>query len=324
MFVNLLYKMIGNRLSPAGRNARLSILIYHRVLVQQDSLAPYEPTAAVFDAQIAQLNAVFNVLPLSEAIGRLETGTLPARAACVTFDDGYADNLTVALPILQKHGVHATFFIATAFLNGGRMFNDTVIEAIRYCRESEIDLTALGLGQHDISTPQAKRKVIGDILPKVKYLPQDQRQEKVAELLRMVGDVELPNDLMMTTTQLRTLHAAGMGIGAHTSSHPILANLNDMNAREEIAAGKEFLENTLGVRIGLFAYPNGKPGSDYAQQHIAIVRELGFDAALSTQPGSATQSSDIFQLPRYTPWQPDPARYTLALLNNLRSGKQGR
>ncbi|MGC2456585.1 MAG: polysaccharide deacetylase family protein [Gallionellaceae bacterium] len=316
--LNQFYEIIGNLLSPAGQNASLSILIYHRVLAEQDAIFPHEPTVKTFDAQIARLKEIFNVLPLAEAVARLKTGSLPARAACITFDDGYADNVTLALPVLQRHSLHATFFIATAYLNGGRMFNDTVIEAIRRSQDNEVDLSALGLGRHQVSTPQAKRDAINKILPKVKYLPLNQREDKVAELARIVSDIPLPDNLMMTTAQLKAMHAAGMGIGGHTSRHPILANLGDSAVRNEITEGKEFLEAMLGEKIDLFAYPNGKPDTDYLPQHASIVRDLGFVAAVSTQPGVATQSSDLFQLPRFTPWQQNSSRFILALLNNLR------
>lgn len=139
---------------------------------------------------------------------------------CITFDDGYADNVTLALPILQKHCLHATFFIATAYLNGGRMFNDTVIEAIRRNRGDKINLAALGLGRHDVASPQARINAINKILPKVKYLPVGQWEESVAELARMLSDIPLPDDLMITTAQLKALHTAGMEIGGHTSHHP--------------------------------------------------------------------------------------------------------
>ncbi|MEN6585489.1 MAG: polysaccharide deacetylase family protein [Sulfuricella sp.] len=318
MLVNSVYKFIGNRLSPAGTRARLSILIYHRVLAETDPIFPNEVTAQLFDAQMARLKLVFNVLPLQEAVNKLNAGTLPARAACITFDDGYADNFTLATPILKKHGLHATFFIATAYLNGGRMFNDTVIEAIRHSSSDEIDLSTLGLGRYDVDNPQAKRDAINKILPKLKYLPLNQREDKVDELAHMVSDIPLANDLMMTTEQLKALHAAGMGVGGHTSHHPILATLDDAALRQEIAEGKEFLETTLGERMALFAYPNGKPDTDYLPRQVSIVRELGFDAAVSTQHGVATQTSDLFQLPRFTPWHLNPSRYVPALLDNLR------
>ena len=318
MIASSIYKLIGNALSPAGRRARLSILIYHRVLADTDPLFPNEPTAASFDRQMALLKSVFTVLPLHEAAARLQAGTLPARAACITFDDGYADNLTLATPILKKHGLHATFFIATAYLNGGRMFNDTVIEAIRRSPLRTLNLDELGLGKFDISGNEAKARAIGQILPQVKYLPLGAREQAAARIAELTQCGPLPDDLMMTTGQLQALHAAGMEIGGHTARHPILAKLDADAARTEIAAGKTFLEQTLNTPIRLFAYPNGKPGTDYRPEQAAIVRELGFDAAVSTQWGSATQSSDPFQLPRFTPWSSKPARFVPMLLGNLR------
>lgn len=318
MLINECCRLIGNHLSPAGKSARLNILIYHRVLAEQDAIFPHESTTATFDAQLSLLKSVFNVLPLAEAVARLKTGMLPERAVCISFDDGYADNVTQALPILQKHGLHATFFIATAYLNGGRMFNDTVIEAVRRSRGNEIDLGQFGLGRCNLSSPKAKREVILSILPKVKYLPLNERESVVAELTRLICDTPLPDDLMMTTKQLKELHASGMGIGGHTSRHSILAKLDDSAVFKEIAEGKEFLEATLKDKISLFAYPNGKPGADYLPEQASIVRKLGFSAALSTQQGSATASSDIFQLPRFTPWHQTPSRFALGILGNMR------
>ena len=100
-------------LSPGGRRGRLSILIYHRVLARDDPFAPWGIGAEGFTAQMAALRNHFNVIPLSEAIARLRSGSLPPRAAAVTFDDGYRDNLTVALPILRRYGIPATVFVAS-------------------------------------------------------------------------------------------------------------------------------------------------------------------------------------------------------------------
>ena len=117
--------------SPSGRRARLSILIYHRVLAQDDPINNWDATAGVFEAHMRALAANFSPLLLSDAVARLANGSLPARAACVTFDDGYADNVEVALPILMRHGIRAAFFIASGYLTGRRMWNDTVVEAVR-------------------------------------------------------------------------------------------------------------------------------------------------------------------------------------------------
>ena len=121
--------------AASGGGGRLSILVYHRVLPRSDAMLAGEVEAAAFDWQMALLAEYFQVLPLSEAVHRLHSGTLPARAACVTFDDGYADNHDTALPILQKWRLPATFFIATAYLDGGWMWNDAVTESLRQARE---------------------------------------------------------------------------------------------------------------------------------------------------------------------------------------------
>lgn len=312
-----LLRFLASRLSPAGRHSRLSILIFHRVLPEPDPLFPGEATVESFDAHMGLLKSLFNVLPLSDAVERLQAGTLPARAAAITFDDGYADNLTHALPILQKHGLHATFFIATSYLNGGRMFNDTVIESIRRSPHAQLDLSDLGLGTHDLGSDAAKARAIGKILPQVKYQPIDTRDITVTAISARAGVDCLPDDLMMTTAQLKELHAAGMEIGGHTHRHPILARLDGAEAHAEIAAGKAWLEETLGDRIRLFAYPNGKPGADYLPEQARIVRDLGFDAAVSTQRGVSTASTDRYQLRRFTPWDTQPTAYAMRLLRNL-------
>ena len=124
---------------------------------------------------------------------------------------------------------------------------------------------------------------------------------------------------MMTSSEVKATRKAGMLIGAHTVSHPILARLTDDAAHQEIADSKRFLEELLGERIGLFAYPNGKPGEDYSRQSVAVVRSLGFDAAVSTQWGCSGLGDDVFQIRRFTPWDRPRMRFGVRMLRNLRA-----
>src|SRR5437762_5792628 len=114
------------------RTPALSVLIYHRVLDTTDPLRPSEPTGAEFELRMRWLKANFNVISLADAVAGLKSRALPPRALAITFDDGYRDNCQTAMPILTRLGLPATFFIATGYLDGGRMFNDTVIEAVRH------------------------------------------------------------------------------------------------------------------------------------------------------------------------------------------------
>lgn len=307
-------------LSPAGEGARLSVLIFHRVLEQADPLFPDEVDAARFDALCGWLARWFHVLPLQSAVQCLEEGRLPSRALCITFDDGYADNATVALPILRRHGLHATFFVASGFLDGGRMWNDTVIEAIRHSPLPRLSLegsVAATLGSLPLEDVSMRRAAIDAVLRATKYLAPDERLRWVDSIAERSQAV-LPKDLMMHSGQVRLLHQAGMTIGAHTVHHPILARLPSDQARAEIRDGRRALEDIIGAPVRLFAYPNGKPGSDYLPDNVAMVRELGFDAAVSTAWGAARRGADRFQLPRFTPWDRSKLRFAYRMAENLR------
>lgn len=313
----MILKSIAGALSPSGQQARLSILIFHRVLSQVDPLFPGEQDARRFNEVLSWVGQWFQVMPLDEAVSRLGAGTLPARAAAITFDDGYADNATNALPVLQRHGMAATFFIATSFLDGGRMWNDSVIEAVRVFRGKELELSHAGLGSYCLESHEQRRVAIESLLGQIKYWPPYQRQEAVARIVDVAGG-RLPDNLMMRSEQVLALRNAGMQIGAHTCSHPILEKIPDDEALSEISNGKVVLESLLGEPVTLFAYPNGKPDVDYTAKHVAMVRQAGFVAAFSTAPGVAMQTGDIHQLPRFTPWDRTRSRFGMRLLANLR------
>lgn len=315
-------RALAGRFSPAGSKARLSILIYHRVLVRPDALLSAEPDAHAFRWQLQVLASLFNVLPLSEAVERLAKGTLPARAACITFDDGYADNATVALPILQELGLPATFFIATGYLDGGLMFNDQILETMRRVPEGTIEWPELGFEPRLIRGDQDRKQIATELIQGLKHLEPDERQTR-AQAIAERSPTPLPTDVMMTREQVKELAAAGMTIGAHTHRHPILARTPDAQARAEIAGGREALEQLLGEPVRLFAYPNGKPGQDYDHRHVVMVREAGFAAAVSTAWGVSTSSSDPHQLARFTPWDQTPGRFGLRLLRNLMTHESG-
>ena len=313
----MIFKTIGTALSPTGPRARLSILIFHRVLGQPDPLFPGEQDIRRFDEVLSWVSKWFQVLPLDEAVLRLGAGTLPACAAAITFDDGYADNLTNALPVLQHHGMTATFFVATSFLDGGRMWNDSIVEAVRTCRAEVLDLKGEGLGAYALESNEQRRIAIEALLANIKYLEPVKRQEAVAFVQRCVGGV-LPDDLMMTSRQVKELRHAGMQIGAHTCSHPILAKLPDEEALNEISGSKSVLESLLEEPITLFAYPNGKPGKDYLAKHAVMVEKAGFQAAVSTANGVSSAATDRYQLPRFSPWDASRFRYGVRMLSNLR------
>ena len=312
----MIVKALTRVLSPGGQGGRLSILIFHRVLAHRDPVLNWDPDAAEFEQIIRWLKEWFNVLPLDQAITRLNEHSLPPRAAAITFDDGYADNFTVAMPVLQSHGLTATFFIATGYLDGGRMWNDSIIETVRHCGKTKLDLSGEGLGVHELNSAAAVRQAIMSILNAVKYREPPERLKAVDYLASVAGG-SLPSDLMLTSRQVKMMRRAGMSIGAHTVTHPILARQKPAEVYTEMIESKRFLESLLQERVGLFAYPNGKPSLDYRAEDVEIIRSLDFDAALTTAWGVADAASDRMQLPRFTPWDQTRFRFGARLVKNL-------
>ena len=299
----------------------LTILIFHRVLPAADPFRPGEAVAAVFGRQMRFLSEYFAVLPLADAAEQLTRGSLPARACCITFDDGYADNLTVALPILERYRLPATVFVATGYLDGGRMFNDSVIDAIATADVPSLDLRELALEQYPLSSVAQRRDASQRILERLKYLPPAQRDVAVERLVVLAKCPLLATDIMLRSEQVAELSRHGIEIGGHTVAHTILTTLDDARARTEMATGKQQLEHIVGRPVRMFAYPNGRPGRDYAARHAAMAREVGFELAVTTASGVAQRTSDPYQLPRFTPWGASVAKLGARMMRNAWTGK---
>ncbi len=304
--------MIGGLIARSMRRAQHHTLIFHRVMRASDPMHPDEPTADWFRDLVAMLARNFELIPLDEAVERAAEGRLSGRTLSITFDDGYADNYEVALPILQQFGAPATFFVASGFIDGGRMWNDSIIETMRRLNVGRHAFDLLGEATFDLSDWASRRHAAAVTIAALKHLAPAERQARVDRLSSRVSD--LPTGLMMTTAQLRALAGArGVAIGGHTRSHPILAALSATEARAEIAGGKTDLENVLQRPITLFAYPNGKRGKDYTEEHVGLARQAGFAAAVTTDWGALGVSGDRYTIPRFTPWHRNLRRFSLDL-----------
>jgi peptidoglycan/xylan/chitin deacetylase (PgdA/CDA1 family) len=304
--------------STAGPRNRLVILIYHRILPKPDTLRGFETDAATFDWHMELVSKYFTPLSLQEALERRRTRSLPPCAICVTFDDGYADNFDVALPILKRWKVPAAFFVTTACLQGGMLWNDWVIEAVRHLPGDEVDLREMGLGRYSLATPPQRAASAYSILLGTRRLPPEERWSRVKNLIERARGVPAI-DLMMNERQIRELHRAGMEVGGHTVSHPILTLVGRQEAWREISENKEQLEGIVGERLKSFAYPNGCPGKDYDATHMEMVQKAGYISAMSTAWGAVTQTTDAYQLPRLTPWDNTAVKFGARLLTSYLS-----
>ena len=298
---NSLLRPLTGSIAALRGGRRIVVLTYHRVLAEPDPLRSGDVTAADFESHVRTIARYFNAMTFGDAAAALAGGGFRSNCVAITFDDGYRDNHDIALPILKKHGVPATFFVTTGFLDDDVMWNDVVIESVRARIGDSIDLGVIGGERETLETADDAAALLRKILPKIKRLPSDQRPQAVADLSRAAGYVR-ESRVMMTESEVRSMHQCGMEIGAHTVSHPILMNLADDDAYREIEDSKRALEGITGETVSSFAYPNGRPGKDFSEREVELVRSAGFECAATTEWACATPEADPFRIPRVSLW----------------------
>lgn len=303
-------------LSRQGQHAKLTVLLFHKVPLAADPLTPTEPTFSQFEHILDFLQENATVLPLTDAAAALASGRLPKKAVALTFDDGYDEWLTTVSPALRARNMHATFFVTTEQLEGPALWHERIIAAVRALPDSGARLP-YGFGSYgDLRQPGSRIRLISELQERLKYAPLPERLGAI-EMIEAQARSPLVWPRPFDRDSVRALHSQGFEIGGHTISHPILNECTDAQATEEIAGCKDELEAIIGGRVDAFAYPNGRPLKDYEGRHVAMVKACGYKVAVATSGGAARLDSDIFQLPRFTPWGATNERMALQLARNL-------
>lgn len=315
MISRLIHKLISRVSKALGKN-KISILIYHQVLEKTDSMRPSEPNAEVFRWHMKLIKKYYHPLSIPEALSHLANDTLPANAICVTFDDGYINNLDVACPILKEFGIPASVYIATAFIEGENMWNDRIIDLVAKPELFSINLSALGENSVELGETTTRVLVAQKLINKIKYKPYKERKNLINTLYND-NNVTENSRRMMSVNQIIELANYNIEIGAHTAEHPILNVLNESEQRLQIKQSKERLTEILGSQVKGFAYPNGKIDIDYDTRTRNIVEDLGFDYAVSTNWGVSDKQSDKYQLNRFSPWDKTPVKFHFRLMRNI-------
>lgn len=291
-------------------------MIYHQVLDELDPYRSGEPDKEKFAWQMSLISKYFNPLPLSQALTLLEKRQLPANSVCVTFDDGYLNNLEVAMPILKKHAVPATVFVASAFSDGNNMWNDRILDLFAQCNNDVMDLSAADKGKVEVTDSATKFSLLKETIIALKYYPIEERLQRVDKLIKDNGNF-VEQRRMMSPTEIKSLSDAGIEIGAHTHNHPILKGLDEASVRQEITQNRTLLEQWIGKPVRGFAYPNGKPGIDFDDATVELIKALDFDYAVTTEWGISNPEADQYRLRRFTPWDSQAWKFQARMLSNL-------
>lgn len=278
----------------AGEIARwrgIVVLNYHRIGDGRRTVFDrglYSATAEGFDAQVRWLKANFDVISPRDIdfVVRVRRG----RHVIITFDDGYADNYERALPILRSHGVAATFFIVTGFVDEPHLpWWDEIAWMVRTSKRSRVEMARYLDGPVVMDEPEREHAVRA-LLRAYKKLPAD----RTTDFLEVAGagagtgrppaDIVPDGRLWMTWNMLREMRAGGMTIGGHTANHPVLSRLSREEQAKEIATCERRLREELGIAMQTFAYPVGSPDAFNADSR-ACLRERGVFSAFSYYGG---------------------------------------
>jgi phosphatidylinositol alpha-1,6-mannosyltransferase len=305
-------------LSPAGPRGCLSVLLFHKIPTKADPLTVDELDLAGFERILDFLADNAIVLPLPEATAALKAGKLPSRAMALTFDDGYAEWIDNVSPALRARNLPATFFVTTGQLEGAALWHERIVGAVRALPDTGFFLP-YGFGNYtDLTLPGSRLRLIEELQERLKYSPLADRVGAIEVLEAQARSaISLPRPF--DKESVRTLHNQGFDIGAHTVHHPILNECTRTQARAEIGGCKEELEAITGAQVHSFAYPNGRPNEDYGPEHVAMVKSMGYTSAVTTSNGVSNSKSDMFQLPRFTPWGLSNERIAFQLARNMRT-----
>jgi len=239
---------------------------------------------------------------------------LPSRAVAVTFDDGFADNYEVALPILSRYGIPATFYIMVDGVENGRLpwycrlryaLNTTKQSAWFYASRNQTYILASPLDRKTALT------AAWEVAARLTGTVQQNFIREVEQSLE-ITPVNAPHGFMMTWDQVRSLKKAGHMIGGHTVSHPNLAQVSEGEAHFEITECKKKLEKELGEPIDHFSYPHPALNPQWSKQTLEITREAGFKSAALTTCGPVRAGDEPLALKRiYTPADLDQFTWNL-------------
>ena len=279
----------------------------------------FSATTEQFDYQLSYIKRQLPTLLPHELAELMEKKKRLTRLhAIITFDDGYLDNHQIAFELLKHHGLHAAFFLITSFIGTSQVpWWDEIAYLVRNTRKLSLSINSDSRITVDVRTD--RERAIRQLVEA--YKAEDNRSPaEFMEQLRDEAQVTPPSPgrRFIDWNEVRELASAGMEIGAHTRTHPLLSRLTDIEQQAEFRESKAILEQNLGFPVTSFAYPNGTP-RDFTAETQRIARNAGFTAAFSFYGGvNPADGGDRYNVLRTAPIaHPDTFRTELVLMAHL-------
>ena len=276
----------------------LRVLTYHRVTAPEKTPYQYPRVTVrpeVFEQHMRFLKRHYRVISMAEVLESLATGDpLPELAVLITFDDAYRDFADNAVPVLQHYHLPATLFVPTAFPDHPErtFWWDKLHAAIECAANMEIIRTPLGL--LPVATAAQRKNTFSRLRDHVKTTPHQAAMDWVNQFCE---ELEAPTTAgnVLSWDELRQLASAGITLGAHTRTHPMMDQISSDEIREEAVGSWQDLQNNVGETLPIFAFPSG----GYNQKVLQILAEEGFQIAFTTERGiNDLRKADRLQLKR--------------------------
>jgi peptidoglycan/xylan/chitin deacetylase (PgdA/CDA1 family) len=272
------------------------------------------------ERQFRWLSRAATVVPLDQALQAVAEGRpLPPRAVAITFDDGYADTLTLAVPLLQRWRLPATFFLVPGILSGA-VEPWWEVTGWAFARTSRSEVTWENT-QHPLESSAQRRAAYDQVAERLKRRNTARRDQAVAELLEMLRPTGASpvRQLFHDWNGACDLVRAGFGIGSHSCHHAILSQETPQEQQRDLAESRAALEQELQVPIDVLAYPNGTE-LDFDATTEQAATAAGYSFAVTTLDGFNRTLSQRHQVRRSVIYpERGPIDLVASLANSVRT-----
>lgn len=288
----------------------LLVFGWHNVTPSWSSPFPLRAGLRRIERQFRLLGRVAHVVPLEPALNTLAAGgSLPPRAVALTFDDGYRDNLEVAVPLLERLGLSATFFLVPGLLSGLVQPWWEVL-AWAFARTGRDILT---WEDHELRlNGPASYRSYQVVTARLKRRDRANREASVQGLIDLLEPVGSTGDLFLDWDGARQLVRRGFAIGSHSMYHAILTQEQPEEQARDLSESRRLLQEELSHAVELLAYPNGTV-HDYDATTIAMARRAGYAYGITAQHGRNGVDTPAFEIRRFTV-RPERGAHGLAVV----------
>lgn len=277
---------------------QLSIFLFHRISPYRDPLwDPIDPK--LFEQQLAFLRKRYHFVPLEDCLTDPMAYISSKPLASIVFDDGYKDFIEYAFPILQKNELPSSLYIVTDCADQiGTIWTYELDQLFWKTNKKKLTLQYPDqpLQKFFWSSPEERMQFGKKLKPQLKQVDNQIRESICTQVKDQFDDVQLPKDLYLNWEEIRQLSRAGVQIGSHTVSHPMLGNITeDHRLTHELTYSAKRIQDELGFFPKTISYPIGSYSSEVKEK----AKSIGYQFGLAVnQERYHNSRNDDFEIPR--------------------------